>query len=235
MKARRYVQIGVLLAVLLVFEQSGIAALWEDPNAMDDWSGWVKFPALALESGGALSGQIDYAVYEPGKYDGSIDLYVYAYQVFNDSTVAINYFSVGLSTDVQVSDAWCDPAMSWAKSGGSIPGMSLPLSENVLYVFQAGNIKAGKWSATLLFTSDYSPEMGIGVVPGGVAGSVNVEVPSPSPVPEPATLALISGGAFLALRRKRKDRRPGEKQGKQTVLIHKRTMAKIEVSDEENR
>jgi hypothetical protein len=203
MKVKCYVWIGIPLAVLLVLGQSGIAAqLWQDPNAMDDWSHSVGFGP-----GGALNGHIDYAVYEPGKYDGSIDHYVYAYQVFNDSTVAINYFSVGLSPDVEVLDAWCDPAMNWAKSGGSIPGMSLPLSESVLYVFQAGNIKAGKWSATLLFTSDCSPEMGIGVVPGGVAGGVNVEVPSPipsSPIPEPATFGLLIGGALMAIRRRQK-------------------------------
>jgi hypothetical protein len=182
MKAGCYVQIGVLLMVVLVFGQSGIAALVGSTNFHT----------------GALNGHVNYAVYEPGEYDVSIDLCVYAYQVFNDSnsTVAINYFSVGLSPDVPVYDA-----MYHSSPGGIAPSMSLALSESVLYVFQGSNIKAGKWSASLLFTSDRPPEMGIGVVPGGVAGSVDVEVPSP--VPEPATLALLIGGALLAFRRKR--------------------------------
>jgi hypothetical protein len=204
MRARCYAQIGTLLAVLLVSGQSGIAAIWQDPNAMEMWSDRVYFgTSPAFGGGGALNGFVDYAVYEPGKYDGSIDFYVYAYQVFNgDSTVAIDYFSVGLSPDVEVPYAWCNPTMGSAEPGGSIPNILLPLSESVLYVFLTDNIKTGEHSRALLFTSDCPPEMGIGVVPGGVAGSVNVEVPSP--VPEPATLGLLIAGALLAFRRKRK-------------------------------
>jgi len=188
MKARRYVQLGVLLAVLLVFEQSGIAALV---------SGSVNFNV-----DGKLDGYIDYAVYEPGDYDGSVtfkNLYVYAYQIFSeDSAVSIDFFSVGLPSDVQVYNALYD-----SSTGGIAPSMSLVLPESVLYVFQFDNIGANEHSKTLLFTSDCSPEMAKGVVSSGIAGGVIVDVPSPSPVPEPATLALISGGAFLALRRKR--------------------------------
>jgi hypothetical protein len=193
-----------MLAAFLFITQSSIASIWQDPNAMGDWSGRVDFGLAPASIGSlALNGHIDYAVYEPLKYDGSIDLYVYAYQVFNDSTVAINYFSVGLSPDVVASDAWCDPAMSWAKSGGCISPMALPLSESVLFVFQSGNIKAGKWSATLCFTSEDGPDMGKGVVSGGNTGGAIVDLPSPSSVPEPATLTLLGLGLALGLGKKR--------------------------------
>jgi len=184
MRARCYVQIGVLLAVLPVFEQRAIAAL----------TGSVNF-----DKGGLLSGRIDYVVYDPQGYQSSITDYVYAYQIFNDasSTVGIDCFSVGFSPDIQVFYAWCEPTGPEDK----IPTWFLPPT-SVLYVFPTG-IKADERSGMLFFTSDSPPETGIGVVTAGVAGSVNVEVPSPSPVPEPATLTLVSAGAFLALRRKR--------------------------------
>ncbi len=206
MKARCYVQIGTLLAVLLVSGQSGIAALWEDPNAMKDgWSHWVDFgdfPVPAYGSGGALNGHIDYAVYEPYQCDAYItDLYVYAYQVFNDdSTVGIDFFSVGLSADVQVSEAMYALQKTWAEPGGSIPNMSLVLPEGVLFVFQFDNIGANEHSRTLLFTSDCAPDMGKGIVFGGASGGAIVDLPSP--VPEPATFGLLSAGALLAFRRR---------------------------------
>jgi hypothetical protein len=161
---------------------------------MDDWSHWVDFgdfPVPAYGSGGALNGHVDYAVYAPGKCDAYItDLYVYAYQVFNsNSTVAIDFFSVGLSADIQVSEALYALQKNWADPGGSIPNMSLVLPESVLYVFQFDNIGANEHSRTLLFTSDCAP------------GGAIVELPSP--VPEPATLGLLSAGALLAFRRRR--------------------------------
>ncbi len=203
MRARCYVQIGVLLVVLLVFEKSGIAALWQDPVAIPSYRDRAFF---SFTPGGTLN-FVDYAVYAPGDYDGSItfsdELYVYAYQVTNSSgsTVGIDYFSVGMSPDVQVPNVAYDPAMSYAIPGGINPTMHFKLPESVIYLYLTDNIGAGECSMTLLFTSNYGPEMSYGYVSGGVMGGAIVDVPSP--VPEPATIALLSGSALLALRRRR--------------------------------
>jgi len=205
MKAKRCVQAGALLAVLLVYAQSATAALWEDPAAF--MSDRVPFGALPAMSGGVLSGFVDYAVYMPHTYSGSPmfnDLWVYAYQVSNsiDSTVGIDYFSVGLSPDVYVRDVAYDPAMGFALPNGRIPSMHFKLPESVIYLYLTDNIGADECSLTLLFTSNNGPEMSYGYVSGGVAGGENV--PLPSPTPEPASFSLLVAGALLAFRRRSK-------------------------------
>lgn len=207
MKTKRCVGAAALLAVLLVYARSASAALWEDPAALI--SDRVPFGAVpAFSIGGSINGFVDYAVYAPGDYSGSInfndDLYVYAYQVSNSSssTVGIDYFSVGLSPDAQVPNVAYDPAMSFAIPGGSNPTMHFKLPESVIYLYLTDNIGAGERSMTLLFTSNYGPEMSYGYVSGGVAGGENFSLPSP--VPEPATFTLIGAGALLAFRRRRK-------------------------------
>ena len=210
MKAKRCVQAGALLAVLLVYAQSATAALWEDPAAIPGWSGSALFGGFPVPAGGSgvLNGFVDYAVYSPGTYTGSIafsdELFVYAYQVSNieSSTVGIDYFSVGLSPDAQVPNVAYDPAMSFAIPGGCNPSMHFKLPESVIYLYLTDNIGAGECSMTLLFTSNYGPEMSYGYVSGGAAGGENV--PLPSPVPEPASFSLLGAGALLTLGRRRK-------------------------------
>lgn len=195
MKTKYYVRFGILSVVFLVFVQSGIAALDDDPCAIVKDS--VSF------SSGLMNGHVDYAVYAPGQYDGSIsfkNLYVYAYQVFNESpSVGIDYFSVVRCPSVLVPNALYDPDMEQAAAGGSIPTLSLVLQESVLFVFQFDNISPNEHSCTLLFASDSGPSMGTGLL-GGSPGIVSI----PTPIPEPATIGLVIGGAFMALRRRRK-------------------------------
>lgn len=204
MTAKRYVQVGTLLAVLLVSGQSAQAFLWQDPAAMPSYRDRTFF---SFTPGGTLN-FVDYAVYAPGDYTGSIsfndDLYVYAYQVSNSasSTVGIDYFSVGLSPDAPVPNVAYDSAMSFAIPGGCNPSMHFKLPESVIYLYLTDNIGAGQCSMTLLFTSNYGPEMAYGYVSGGAMGGENVELPSP--VPEPATFSLIGIGALLAFRRRSK-------------------------------
>jgi hypothetical protein len=199
METRRYVQIGIMLTVILVFGQSVFASLKDDPAAMA--SGRSSFTA-----GGALNGYVDYAVYAPGKYDGTMsfkNLYVYAYQIFNQSsTVSIDYFSVGLEPDVSVPTAMYDSAADYAVAGGSMPSISLVMPQQVLYLFQFDNISVSEHSRTLLFTSDTAPGMAEGVVSAGFAGGAIMDLPSPAP--EPATFGLLIGGAFMAIRRRQK-------------------------------
>ena len=198
----KLMQIGIMLAVILVMGQSGFASLNNDPAAISAYKGSSPFSA-----GGALSGHVDYAVYAPGMYDGTVhfnnNLYVYAYQVFSQSsTVSIDYFSVGLEPGVSVSNATSDSAAPYAVTGGIVPDLSLVMSQQVLYLFQSDTISANEYSRTLLFASNIAPVMADGVVSAGFAGGAIMALPSP--VPEPATFGLLIGGAFMALRRKRK-------------------------------
>jgi len=136
------------------------------------------------------------------------NLYVYAYQVFNQSsTVSIDYFSVGLAPDVSVSNVLCDQAAGHAEPGGSVPNPWFKLPQSVIYLFPYDNIGQGEHSLTLLFTSNSDTGMANGAVSGGFTGGAIMALPSPSSVwitPEPATFGLLIGGAFMAIRRKTK-------------------------------
>ena len=200
MKTKRYVQICAILAVILVMGQSGFASLNNDPAAMK--YGQSSFTT----TGGALNGYVDYAVYAPGTYDGTIsfnNLYVYAYQVFSQSsTVSIDYFSVGLKSGVSVSTVMYDSAEDYAVAGGHITSLSILMPQQALYLFQSDSISANEHSCTLLFTSNIAPGMAEGVVSAGFAGGAVMDLPSP--VPEPATFGLLIGGVLMAIRRRRK-------------------------------
>jgi hypothetical protein len=202
MEIKRYVQIGIMLAVILVMGQSGFASLNLDPAAIHAYQGSSPFSA-----GGVLNGYVDYAVFAPGQYDGTVsfnNLYVYAYQVFSNpsSMVSIDYFSVGLKSGISVPTVMYDSAADYAVPGGNIPTLSLLMPQQVLYLFQSDSISATEYSRTLLFTSNIGPGMAEGVVSAGFAGGAIMALPSP--VPEPATLGLLIGGALMAIRRKRK-------------------------------
>ena len=201
----------VLLAVILLFGQGVFAAsLSSDSAAMPAWSGSTPFASLD----GKLVGSVDYAVYAKGSYDGMYQnqfdgYFVYAYQVFNsnNSEVAIDYFSLGLFDDVQAQSAVYDPTKGTDVPQGSIPFMQFILPQSVIYLFQSDNIGAGEHSLTLLFASDAAPGMAKGAVSGGFTGGATMDLPSPSSstqiTPEPATLGLLIGGAFMAIRRRK--------------------------------
>lgn len=192
-----------MLAVILVMGQSGFASLDLDPAAMPAYRGSSLFSTL----GGSLSGHVDYAVFAPGQYDGTLSfggLYVYAYQIFSNpsSTVSIDYFSVGLKPTVSVPNATYDTGAVYAVVGGSVPDMSLVMPQQVIYLFSSNDISASERSTTLLFTSNVAPTMAFGVASAGVSGSANMTLPTPNP--EPATLGLLTVGALMAIRRMRK-------------------------------
>jgi hypothetical protein len=199
MKTRHFIRIGIALMILLAFGQNVFAEIWKDPAAIPAFRGQAN---IDFGSDMVIDGHIDFAVYEPRQYDSFINLYVYAYQVFNDSaTVGIDYFSVGFSRDAQVSQALYDLSRSTAVPGGSIPDTSLVLMQSVIHIFQRDSIDPGEHSRTLLFTSNCGPQMGWGIVSGGATGGAIVHVPAP--VPEPATIGLFIGGALLAFKRSR--------------------------------
>jgi hypothetical protein len=176
------------LTILLVFGQS----------ALSNISGSANFG-----SGAPLNGYVDYAVYDPGTLNG-INEYVYQYQVFNyqNSTAGIDYFSVGFSSNVNVISCWTAVNVWWEGHGDKDP-VPVQLPTSILYYFTNSNLQPGEHSSTLFFSSNCAPEMGVGVIAGGTAGSLNVSVMAPWAVPEPATLGFLIGGAFMAFKRSR--------------------------------
>jgi hypothetical protein len=181
-------------------------------------SGFTGFSNFEVEQtiGGTdylFGGQVDYAVYEPDSYSGSIsfpdDEYVYAYQFFNsnDSDVAVNVFSVGLSPSLPVDSAGnASFDILFGEPGGIPPtDQSVEPQSLVLYLFLSAtgqSVGSGDHSAVLLFSSESGPTMGFGSISGGVLGSTAVELPTP--IPEPATLVLLLAGSLIALKRKRR-------------------------------
>jgi hypothetical protein len=205
-KTGHYILSGIMLAAYLFITQNGYAvvnSIKNDPTAMFDYRGTAFFSAV-----GGLDVTVDYAVYAPGAYNHLIvpntDRYVYAYQVFNNagSKVAVDYFSVGFPADTHVFPPQYDPVNPYAVPGGILP-MSYLLSQQVMFMFLFDAVDEGEHSQTLLFTSEDGPDMGKGVVSGGITGGAIVDVPSPSPVPEPATLALLGLGLAFGLGKKR--------------------------------
>ena len=189
-----YQKASILVIVLVsavVFPSIVSAAISADPGALPGFHNHITFTA-----GSALSGSLDYAVYGPGSYDGSLsfpaDKYVYCYQVFDSpgSTVNIDYFSVGLYPGITVGSLTYDAAHPFAVSGGINPFTEFPLSQTVLYMFAISPITPNSHSSVLLFTSDKAPMMGSGVVSGGYTGGAVISLPTP--IPEPATLLFFT-------------------------------------------
>jgi hypothetical protein len=213
MKTEHFIRTGIWLMIIMVFGQNAYATIWQDPAAMPAFRGQAN---IDFGSDDVNDGHIDFAVYQPGQYDSYINLYVYAYQVFNDSSsVGIDFFSIGFSPNAPAVQALYDLSRNTAVPGGCIPDTSLVLMQSVIHIFQRDSIDSGEHSRTLLFTSNFGPQMASGVVSGGVTGGAIVRLPSPSIVPEPATMGLFIVGAFMAFKRSRN--KYGKKQITETV------------------
>lgn len=201
MKSATVVGRGLVLLVVLQLSGFSYGALYEDPAAV--MSGSADFDA---HGSAALAGFVDYAVYAPGEYSGSMsfpDQYVYAYQFFNNDTseAGIDFFSVGVLADITIFNVLDDPLFAYGVPGGIRPSAQFALTESVLYLFQFDNVAADECSDVVLFTSDVGPAMGAGAVSGGITGGAIVELPTP--VPEPATVLLLGLGMGFAVRRRR--------------------------------
>ncbi|RKY24446.1 MAG: hypothetical protein DRP62_03705 [Planctomycetota bacterium] len=127
--------------------------------------------------------------------------YVYTYQVENNSTVGLSFFSVELLLDSAASGP------DWDDTVGDVD----PAYWDIVDSYESVNasfvsaITNGQSSSLLWFQSDYAPTIGDGALFGFDSG-----MPSYAsgwiltPMPEPATIALLGmGGVVTLIRRKR--------------------------------
>jgi hypothetical protein len=154
-----------------------------------------------------LFGYVDYAVYAPGDYVGSLSLpadqYVYCYQIFVLPTSgAIGFFTVNLSPDATALNAAFDTASLSGVPGGSTPANSTVSQDFVTYNFGRNSISANNHSAVLLFTSDFAPQVGDGIVSGALPGTAQIDIPTPTP--EPASMLILALGVPALLGRRRR-------------------------------
>jgi hypothetical protein len=189
-----------------VFTACANASLYNDPAAMADFTGRTPFEITQLDS--YLRVDVEYAVYVPGTYPGRDftggSQYIYAYQVFNSSrsNVAVDFFSVGLTGGAGADLIYTDDTYGYNPQAGVEPSISHVFAQSTGFVFADQNLNPRKWSSVLIFSSVYSPTMGVGTVSGGGLCGMGILV-TPSTVPEPATILMIGSGLILLnLRRK---------------------------------
>jgi hypothetical protein len=158
-----------------------------------------------IVGGPSRSGYVDYKVYYPQAYTGALDAvegdhFVYAYQVFNDSTsdLSIESFIVSLKYGGVVG------SIGYASGGGINPWITSPSgSESAAYFFYLNAIGAEDNSSVLWFSNASGPIAGSATVNGS---DKFVEVDGVMvPVPEPVSCLLFGvSGVYLAFSRRRK-------------------------------
>jgi hypothetical protein len=150
-----------------------------------------------------LNVNVEYAVFAPGQYAGSDTSggtdYIYAYQIFSDSssTVAVDFFSVGIISGSSINTVYTDS--TYGTLGGVNP-FAFNFPQSAGYIFTPAALNPGQYSTVLLFSSDYAPTMGFGTVSSGGLGGM-CALPTPA-VPEPMTIALLIP-AIAALRNRK--------------------------------
>jgi hypothetical protein len=161
-----------------------------------------------------FSAHIDYAVYSPGEYPGSLtfpaDKYVYCYQLFNDPiSTSIISFKINLGTDLIAYNPYYDSASGSGAPGGSIlPGIWGPFVGEgmIFYNFTTQNaISPDQYSAVLLFTSDFAPALTIdaGTVRDIQGDRFTMQLPTPTPEPASLLILALAAPALLKARRRK--------------------------------
>ncbi len=207
---RRVMQFAAVAVVCAV--AGGVAFAEHSDRIYDDddqgyalVSGSKEFESA--QTGHKWTAHIDYAVYAQGQYPdpGShIDKgthYIYAYQIFNDSTSTstLSSFTVGLADNSGAANANIDT------SYGVLEGTSPPtwgVLESVQWAFAQWT--PGTHSTVLLFSSPNNYTFDSATLVNGGEGDTQS---LPSPLPEPAVLILLCGGVVpILLKHRRKAR-----------------------------
>ena len=172
-----------------------------------------------LGSEGILDLRLEFAVYKDeeaqtmqdwiGISDGDNFVYsdyVYGYQVFSEtsSTAALNYFALTGINPAAISDIENDIGEAESLNDGAIQSEGIAPSSSdfnssvtkAIWQFENVAIAQGEQSWYLFLYSDYD------WIAGNIAVQRDDDIPVPE-VPEPATLALLSFGTVLSLRRKK--------------------------------
>ena len=198
----------MVLSVLIPAAQAALTFLPE--TDFGDYSGYSTF------NQNGVSGFLEFAVYDTDIQSLSElesfasyneQHYVYAYQVFNTSDVAVTSFELfGFNPDAFTEDDMdAMETLGGADSYGVDSEAALLSDDAAVWVFEGGALVSNETSFFLVIFSDYAPTIGTyevnspssdGYVPGGENGGEQV--------PEPATLILLAGGAVLSLKRRRK-------------------------------
>jgi len=210
-----------LLVVAALFVQNASAVLMEylpeSSYAGDTWQGY-KYYDEDLGDSSYLRGRIDFAVYDTGnlQFPDEADWvsglavpgegqYIYAYQIFNDyplSDEAVAYFAVfGVdSTPLDLDEASIgsheDPGAGIEPSDGYLSADGLKV------VWEFGD-SAG---FSFIYKDDHSWFLVFRSNSGPVKGDFEITAPTGQgelPIPEPATIALLSIGSALFLRRRK--------------------------------
>ncbi len=186
---------ALILFVALILAHFAQSAFAVPPGTMvlHDSLYDVDFPM------GTGSAQVDCEVHQFTSSDSYLGKFLYTYQISNNSSVGLSFFSIGVSSGAVVVD--------WGWDTGTInPLQWTPAIDNETSLVQSvdalfnSTIKNGQSSALLWFVSDNVSASGKGALFGTLAGiPTYADADLLAPVPEPATIFLFAvGGALVA-------------------------------------
>jgi hypothetical protein len=208
----------LFMTILLILPLPASAVVTELPTA-GALSGWAP-TGISFDfgiTGRPFAGSIFYAVYNASGYPGSAPSggsYIYAYQIFNNSssTAAIDSLSIGILGDAKAGKIKCDDFQSPNGIDASLsyfsPNAAAAQSAKFLFLSSPnGLVESGQHSVLLLFSSDDSPTHGFGVIEGGGVGGRVDGLATPLATPEPTTMTLLGAAGILSLIRKKRSAR----------------------------